>query len=184
VALTTVWCIFIRCDHDISFPPSFSTLSSISRNAQHHQHHGEASNTVEVTKPSHASGIHDGDWASTGFPPQSQVSSQTVEVQEVETAEQRKLLRGSNTNEGEKEAPSSLHVDAAARMASFQQRRRKLPGYADRLGAQGTGGIILLVIVVLILLFCCRGMLCDILACVCLYEICCGDGAVGGFELM
>jgi hypothetical protein len=65
------------------------------------------------------------------------------------------------------------------------QGRRKLPGYFDQLSDPGsTGAIIVIVIVVLFLLCCCRGMLCDILACVCLYEICCDDGAIGGFDLM
>jgi hypothetical protein len=64
-------------------------------------------------------------------------------------------------------------------------QRRKLPGgYADYGDPAMAGGAIIFVLLLVFLLCCCRGMLCDILACVCLYEICCGDGAVGGFDLM
>ena len=61
---------------------------------------------------------------------------------------------------------------------------RKLPGEMTLDPAQSGPLIVAAVIVLMILLCCCRGMLCDILACVCLYEICCDDGVVGGFEFM
>ena len=62
--------------------------------------------------------------------------------------------------------------------------RRKLPGGYPDFGNPAMGVAVLFVIIFLFLLCCCRGMLCDLLACVCLYEICCDDGAVGGFDLM
>lgn len=61
--------------------------------------------------------------------------------------------------------------------------RRRLPG-DFRMDPAEMSGLVILVVIVLILLCCCRGMLCDILACVCLYEICCDDAAIGGFDLM
>jgi hypothetical protein len=75
---------------------------------------------------------------------------------------------------------------ANASLPSERAPRRKLPGgYADFYGDPAmAGGAVLFVILLLFLLCCCRGMICDILACVCLYEMCCDDGAVGGFDLM
>jgi hypothetical protein len=64
-----------------------------------------------------------------------------------------------------------------------QSSRRRLPGDI-RMDPAEMSGIIIIVIIVLILFCCFRGMLCDILACVCLYEICCDDAAIGGFDLM
>eukprot|EP00536_Pseudo-nitzschia_multiseries_P001661 jgi/Psemu1/300909/fgenesh1_kg.21_\ len=58
--------------------------------------------------------------------------------------------------------------------------RRRLPEYND----PAIAGAIVFAILLCFLLCCCRGMLCDLLACVCLWEICCGDGAVGNFDLM
>jgi len=71
---------------------------------------------------------------------------------------------------------------------------RRLPGYnfnSDQLmGAEV--GLILGVLIVLLFLAClcsccCGGgscSLCDILACVCLYEICCDDKRIGDFQIM
>ena len=78
-------------------------------------------------------------------------------------------------------SPTSAKSSASAAEAAREVPRRRLPGGYDD---PATAGVILFVIVLLFLLFCCRGCLCDLLACVCLYEICCGDGAVGGFDLM
>jgi hypothetical protein len=69
------------------------------------------------------------------------------------------------------------------RTSSDQSTRRRLPG-GVRFDNPEIGGIVIIAIILLILLCCCRGMLCDILACVCLYEICCDDAAIGGFEMM
>ena len=62
--------------------------------------------------------------------------------------------------------------------------RRKLPGGYPDFGDPAMGGAVLFFIFLLFLLCCCRGMLCDLLACMCIYDICCDDGAVGGFDLM
>mmetsp|Transcript_18033 Transcript_18033/g.39335 ORF Transcript_18033/g.39335 Transcript_18033/m.39335 type:complete len:170 (+) Transcript_18033:145-654(+) len=78
-------------------------------------------------------------------------------------------------------SPTSTKSSASASATTREIPRRRLPGGYDD---PATAGVILFVIVLLFLLFCCRGCLCDLLACVCLYEICCGDGAVGGFDLM
>jgi hypothetical protein len=69
------------------------------------------------------------------------------------------------------------------RTGSDKVTRRRLPGDFN-IDPGEMSGIVIVVILVLILFCCFRGMLCDILACVCLYEICCGDAAIGGFELM
>jgi hypothetical protein len=67
--------------------------------------------------------------------------------------------------------------------------RRQLPGYDGFQGfggMAGMGGSALLVIVVLLVLCCLcsgRSSICDILACVCIYEMCCDDGNIGGFNL-
>lgn len=68
---------------------------------------------------------------------------------------------------------------------SGQKSRRKLPGneYLD-FGDPAIGSVFIFVIILLLLFCCCRRMICDILACVCLYEICCDDGAIGGFDFM
>ena len=65
-----------------------------------------------------------------------------------------------------------------------EESRRKLPGGYPDFKDPAIGGSVLFVIVLLFLCCCCRGMLSDLLACVCLYEICCDDGAVAGFDLM
>jgi hypothetical protein len=64
-----------------------------------------------------------------------------------------------------------------------RQSKRRLPVDMQLDPAQ-SGVVLVAAVVLLLLLCCCRGMLCDILACVCLYEMCCDDGAVGGFNLM
>ena len=82
--------------------------------------------------------------------------------------------------------PPSSGNPANVSFSSETAPRRKLQGgYADFYDDPAmAGGAVLFVILLLFLLCCCRGMLCDILACVCLYEICCDNGAVGGFDLM
>jgi hypothetical protein len=71
-------------------------------------------------------------------------------------------------------------------------RQRQLPGNEGFKGFEGmmAGGsaMTLLVVVAVVLLCCClcsggRWSLCDILACVCIYELCCDDGNIGGFRL-
>ena len=52
-----------------------------------------------------------------------------------------------------------------------KQQRRQLPAMEEQM----MGGIIVLVLLFLLLTCCCRGFLCDLLACVCLYDLCC-DG--------
>lgn len=64
------------------------------------------------------------------------------------------------------------------------QQGRKLPGEYPGLVDPAKAVTILFIILLLFLFCCCRGMLCDLLACFCLYNICCDDGAVGGFDLM
>ena len=50
------------------------------------------------------------------------------------------------------------------------------------------GILFLLLLLALFCCCCCRGRrgcsFCDILACVCLYELCCDDGRIGDFELL
>lgn len=79
------------------------------------------------------------------------------------------------------ELPNREKSDSHAflRIAS-DQSRRKLPADFNMDPAQ----IVIIAIIVVVLFCCLRGMLCDILACVCLYEICCDDAAIGGFALM
>ena len=70
--------------------------------------------------------------------------------------------------------------------------RRKLPGgnefKFDQMGSpEMMGGLVVLIVVVVLLCLCCGrggGSLCDLLACVCLYELCCDDGQIGGFNLL
>lgn len=69
--------------------------------------------------------------------------------------------------------------------------RRKLPGNDYSFDGMGSpemmGGLLLVIVVVIFLCLCCGrggGSLCDILACVCLYEMCCDDGQIGGFNLL
>ena len=76
---------------------------------------------------------------------------------------------------------SSMNYSSTEEKSS---RRRKLAGGYAGLDDPAMGGIILFVIILLFLLCCCRGMLCDLLACVCIYEMCCDDGNIGGFDLM
>jgi len=85
---------------------------------------------------------------------------------------ERTLLRKSNIREQQSQQ-------------QLQQGERRLPAdFAAMMSDPGLGGIIIIVVIALILLFCCRGCLCDLLACVCLYEICCDDAAIGGFDMM
>ncbi|KAG7354546.1 hypothetical protein IV203_003902 [Nitzschia inconspicua] len=177
MALTTGWC-FIRCEHHgTRFPtPPLNTSSFFPSISAHPHHHAEALDVENKRDWSSQifSIAHEQGWNSLKgkFEEQKEKSiHKPVEVQEVWTRT-RRLLRG-----------GASKVDQPPTSLSSSQRR-KLPGYANKFGAPGTTGFIVLIIVVLFLLFCCRGMLCDILACVCLYEICCGDGAVGGFDLM
>jgi hypothetical protein len=175
VVLTTVWCVFARCGHGIGIQQEGAALLPTSlfsdSNSHTHQHGGTVSVRMVWFWPiakitSKVSGLH------------VNYALSTTEVHDAHDR-RRKLLRGSNT--------SGMETYSSATKATSHVRsttRRKLPGYAERLGAPGTGGIILLVVIFLILLCCCRGMLCDILACVCLYEICCDDAGAGGFELM
>lgn len=76
--------------------------------------------------------------------------------------------------------------------------RRRLPGYdfhAGQLTGAQAGFVAAVILILLLALFCrcccccCqrrrRGYsLCDILACVCLYEICCDDARIGDFVLV
>lgn len=67
--------------------------------------------------------------------------------------------------------------------------RRQLPGndYFDVSSLGGMGGTMLFVILGILVLCClCGGRLsiCDMLACVCIYEMCCDDGRIGGFNLL
>ncbi|KAG7351429.1 hypothetical protein IV203_010789 [Nitzschia inconspicua] len=176
MALTTGWC-FIRYEHPgmrFLIPPL--NTSSFFPSISAHHHHAEASEvenkrdwSSQIYSITHEQGWN---YLKGKFEEHQEKSiHQPVEVQEVWTRTQRFLRGGSK-------------VDHPPKSLSLSSHRRKLPGYADRFGAPGTAGFVVLIIVVLFLLFCCRGMLCDILACVCLYEICCGDGAVGGFDLM
>ena len=68
-------------------------------------------------------------------------------------------------------------------LISREQPGRRLPGEYD-FGDPAAMGSAVLLLILLFLLCCCRGALCDLLACVCLYEMCCDDGVVGGFDLM
>ncbi len=67
-----------------------------------------------------------------------------------------------------------------------QNTTRRLPGEYPNFDFNdpAMASAIVFIAILLLLLCCCRGMLCDILACVCLYEMCCDDGVVGGFDLM
>jgi hypothetical protein len=162
LALVASWCVFVQCDSQEIVTDSSTVLG------HHHQSH-----RVRIRDTEHDESLkvsleqrqYFGEKAINGdqtFP-----SITEEEVQEVR--EERHVLRGSSNDK---------HL-----LQSSSGQGRRMPGYTN-LGGPEKGGIVLLVIVVLILLFCCRGMLCDILACVCLYEICCDDGAVGGFSLM
>ena len=69
--------------------------------------------------------------------------------------------------------------------------RRQLPGndyfQGDFESFGGMGGSLLLVALAVLVLCClCGGRLsiCDMLACVCIYELCCDDGNIGGFNLL
>lgn len=69
--------------------------------------------------------------------------------------------------------------------------RRQLPGNDYFNGGfesfGGMGGSLLLVVLAILVLCClCGGRLsiCDMLACVCIYELCCDDGNIGGFNLL
>ena len=68
--------------------------------------------------------------------------------------------------------------------------RRQLPGGVEEYFKGGGAAIPLVGVIALVLLFCClcgggRWSICDLLACVCLYELCCDDGnPFGGFNLM
>jgi hypothetical protein len=195
VVLTTIWCVFIRCDHGFEIQGKRAALlpSSLIFNAHRRESQHDGTSTVETTwtwpiatiaqqeqwSSNAVTGLYVSSTSSTteGQEFQDQKRS-TTEVQEFQD-QKSSLLRGSNIT-GKETSVSPIKVTLNERST----QRRKLPGYSDRLGATGTGGVILLVVIVLILLCCCRGMLCDILACVCLYEICCDDAAVGGFELM
>ena len=76
---------------------------------------------------------------------------------------------------------------AQASSSSKQQNTtRRMPGEYPNFDFNdpAMASAIVLIALLLFLLCCCRGMLCDILACVCLYEMCCDDGVVGGFDLM
>jgi hypothetical protein len=84
---------------------------------------------------------------------------------------------------------ASLQVEEDHPTVARTNLRRQLPGneFTDfgKMGA-GVGGTALLVIIGLVVLCClCSGRwsLCDILACVCIYEMCCDDGNIGGFRL-
>jgi hypothetical protein len=92
------------------------------------------------------------------------------------------LLRSRKYHEG-----SSSSSTYKLYRISYNQtsRQRRMPGgYAEKVGDPSNMAVILIVIVGLVMLCCCRGMLCDLLACVCLYRICCDDAAIGGFEMM
>lgn len=186
MALAAIWCVFIRCDHGMTLPPThlrhyylvFSTPSSSAVPSIAHSHYTstETDNDGPEIAGEKIASIAD---SSLSFGRHESLTAPFAEVQEV--APPRKLLRGSQ--DSERRQSSSYAFDNATTQ-STSSSRRKLPGYADQLGGPAAGGIVLIVIVLLILLCCCRGSLCDLLACVCLYEICCDDGAIGGFNLM
>ena len=78
----------------------------------------------------------------------------------------------------------TLHEEEAAQ----QQLRRRLPGEVFGVGGE-YGPIIMLVVAIFVLSFlfrcCCRGVsLCDLLACYCLYDICCDGPGIGDFNIM
>ena len=82
---------------------------------------------------------------------------------------------------------STLRTQVSSRSKqSGQDPGRKLQGEYPNFDFNdpAMASAIVVVLLLLFLLCCCRGMLCDILACVCLYEMCCDDGVVGGFDLM
>ena len=82
----------------------------------------------------------------------------------------------------------SLRETPLSSGAAPERARRRLPGgypeFDELLGGEAAGGAVLLVLLLIFLCCCCRGRLCDLLACVCLYEMCCDDGVVGGFDMM
>lgn len=86
------------------------------------------------------------------------------------------------SNSNEIHTRPTLRTQASSR----SEQRRKLPGEYPNFDFSdpAMASTIVVVLLLLFLLCCCRGMLCDILACVCLYEMCCDDGVVGGFDLM
>lgn len=76
---------------------------------------------------------------------------------------------------------------------SLNRQDRRLPGDYDFDMSQEQMESLLCLLVVICLVSCLCSCLCcraggcsltEILACVCLYEICCDDGRVGGFDLM
>lgn len=85
-----------------------------------------------------------------------------------------------------------LHSHSTSRIRGLE---RRLPGYdlnSDQLMGAEVGFVVALVLVLLffVCLCCCccgRGGGCslwDIVACVCLYEMCCDDARVGDFRLI
>jgi len=91
------------------------------------------------------------------------------------------VQQSSNSNKPRRRERQHLYLRGSSR-----RERRKL-GYAGMKmdDPAAMGGIILLVMIFLVLTCCCRGLLCDLLACACLYEMCCdGGGGIGGFDLM
>ena len=87
---------------------------------------------------------------------------------------------------------ADLHFKPEGVLQNYQRQlrgnqRRRLPGGVDSMdfsSPEAQSALILVVIVLLLLCCCCRGgrrggcSLCDILACVCIYEMCCdNDGA-------
>lgn len=86
----------------------------------------------------------------------------------------KQRLRRSPSSSGKQPKPSHLK----------ETQRRRLAGYEDIVNDPAALGSILFILILFFLLCCCRGCLCDLLACVCLYEMCCDDGVVGGFDLM
>ena len=93
---------------------------------------------------------------------------------------------------------TSVEQDDRIRHASMLRgSERRLPdafefGKLDFEGEEAAslvvGILFLILLLALLCCCCCRGRrgcsLCDILACVCIYELCCDDGRVGDFELL